>query len=124
MKKTVYWVVALFLLLCGCSSKSAGTEVRAGSFSYADDCAYYEAETVGVKRSEFINTEKAKIENAEQAVGLAKNECTVDYDTVAVDYDTNAKIYRVSFYKADEIGENQDVYLNQDGITQLIVFGE
>ncbi|MBR0322723.1 MAG: hypothetical protein IIX08_10070 [Bacteroidales bacterium] len=55
---------------------------------------------------------------------LAKKECTIEYDTVGVAFDSELKIYRVSFYKEDQLGGNQDVYINQNGTTQLIIYGE
>ena len=123
MKKTIVLLVAFLLLLCGCSQNGKLNQLNVGTFSYLDDCAYYEG-AEGVKKTDFVNTEKSKIKDAEQAVEYAKKECTVKYDTICVDYDTNMKVYRVCFYKKDRLGGDQDVYINQDGITQLIVWCE
>lgn len=39
-------------------------------------------------------------------------------------FDSELEIYKVSFYKEERVGGNQNVYINQDGITQLIISGE
>lgn len=39
-------------------------------------------------------------------------------------FDSGLEIYKVSFYKEEWVGGNQNVYINQDGITQLIISGE
>ena len=123
MKRVVFFLVALFLLLSACSpsEKTGGFDIE--SFSYADDYAYYKDDP-GVKLSEFINNVGTKVSKTEQVVELAKNECTVVYDTIDVAHDTETGIYRISFYKEGWGGGNQDVYINQEGITQMIVYGE
>ena len=79
---------------------------------------------MGVKRAGFVNTEELEIKDVDHAVELAKKECTVAYDTISVDYDAEAKVYRVCFGKENVPGGNQDVYINQQGVTELIVYGE
>lgn len=120
--KTAFCVgIVLLCLLCGCTD---GAEVLDGGvFSYAEDCAYYKEEAA-MKLSGFVNTVKAECKDAEQAIALAKKECTVAFDTVCVAYDARQKMYRVSFFKRDWLGGNQDVYINEDGITQRILYGE
>ena len=124
MKRIAWLLIALLLLLCGCSQADADNGIYVSSFSYEEVCLFYEAETVGIKRADFVNTEISVIENADQAVELAKKECTVEYDTFSVSYDQDAEIYCVSFGIEDLDGGNQDVYINQNGITELIVYGE
>lgn len=130
MKRIVCLIIVSLLLCCGCSSQQANSNTSdnttntVNSFSYKEVCEFYKGETVGIKRSDFVNTEKSTITNSEQAITLAKNECKVDYDTIDVAYDSEEKIYRVSFCKEDFVGGNQDIYINQDGITELVVSGE
>ena len=123
MKKTICLLFVFLFLLCGCSQKEQSNQLDIGSFSYTEDFTRYKNDP-GVKQSGFVNTEKVQVSNASQAIELAKNECTVDYDAIDIAYDASSMIYRVSFFKTDCLGGNQDVYLNQEGITQLIIYGE
>ncbi len=123
MKRVVCLVAVLLLALCGCSQNNKTQQINVESFSYAEDCAYYK-DGPGVKKSGFVNNEESELDSAEQAVDLAKKECTVDYDTIDVAHDLETGIYRISFYKEGWLGGNQDVYINQKGITQLIIYGE
>ncbi len=100
------------------------TIIECDKFSFDEDCAFYENETVGVKRDGFVNTEKTEIENAEQAVELAKKECKSEYKNIRVGYDKKQKVYRVSFGTPDVDGGNVDVYIDGSGVTRLVVFGE
>ncbi|MDO4748962.1 MAG: hypothetical protein Q4A12_07290 [Eubacteriales bacterium] len=120
MKRIACLLFAFALLLCGCSQTE---QINVGSFSYESDCAYY-GDDPGVKESGFVNIEQSEVNDAEKAVELAKKECTVEYDTVSVAFDSKLKIYRVSFYKENQLGGNQDVYIDQNGITQMIIYGE
>lgn len=126
MKKTICLLIVFIFLLCGCSQTKQpdqSNQLNIGSFSYEDDFASYKDDS-GVIQSGFVNQEKAEVSNASQAIELAKKECTVDYDTIHVDFDASTMIYRVSFSKTNSLGGNEDVYINQEGITQLIVYGE
>ncbi len=123
MKRVVCLVAVLLLVLCGCSQNNNPQQMNVGSFSYTEDCAYYKDDP-GVTDSGFVNNEESELDSAEQAVDLAKKECTVDYDTIDVAHDSETGIYRISFYKKGWDGGNQDVYINQKGITQLIIYGE
>lgn len=119
MKRCFCVILSFLFLFCGCTKN----EPSVGSFSYANDRAYYDGDS-GVKQSDFVNTEKSEVKNAEKAVELAKKECTVEYNTFTVDFDADAKIYRVCFFMKDLPGGDQSVYINQEGITELIVYGE
>ena len=126
MRKTICLLFVFLLLLCGCSPKEQtdkSSQLNIGSFSYEEDSAYYKDDP-GVKLSGFINTDKTDVIDTEHAVELAKKECTVDYDTISVAFDEDSKMYRVSFYKMDCDGGDQNVYINQEGITKLIIYGE
>ena len=125
MKKLFCLLTVLLLILCACDQSEQSDKPSVDSFSYTADCLYYEVRP-GIKTTGFVNTEKTKLDNAEQALKLAEKECSVEYDTVKVSYDEDLRIYRISFYKEDVYidGGDQTVYINQDGVTQLIVYGE
>lgn len=123
MKKVLCLLVLCIIFLCGCSKMEQTNQLQLESFSYDADFSNYEGEP-GVKQSDFININKTEITSTEQVIDLAKKECTIEYNTIAVALDIELKIYRVSFYQENRVGANQDVYINQEGITQLIVYGE
>lgn len=123
MKRFRCLLLIILLLLCGCSGRNPVSRIEINAFSYEHDSAYYK-DNPGVKESGFINTVQSTVDSAEKAVELAKKECTVEYDTVSVAYDSELKIYRVSFYKEAWLGGSQDVYMNQNGITLLIIYSE
>lgn len=93
------------------------------SFSYDDFLKKYKDDW-GFESSGFLNTEKVVVTNIDQVIELAKKECTVEYDSVGVSYDSKNKIYCVSFGKKDYCGGNQEILINKDGITQLMYYGE
>ena len=64
------------------------------------------------------------------AVERAKNECTIEYNATAKYYDNLTDIWRIDFLTLNRNEQGQlvatpdncqSVYLNSDGITQLIV---
>ncbi len=132
MKRIICMLGIILFILCGCtqsnqSDQSSQTgkinQIDTVSFSYTEDYETY-GNGVGVKKSGFVNTKPSELKTAEQAVDLAKKECTVEYDTISVAYDSDLKIYRISFSKEGWVGGDQNVYINLDGITKLIVYGE
>ena len=123
MKRIVCLLFSFLFLLCGCSKDNSEKQINVESFSYKGDCTY-QKDDPGVKESGFVNIEQSEVNDAEKAVDLAKKECTIEYDTIGVAFDSELKIYRISFYKEGLLGGNQDVYINQKGITQLIIYGE
>ncbi len=123
MKRILCVVLLLILTMSACSTRRASNEYDVSSFSYESDCTYYKDEG-GVQLSDFKNTEKSELKTPSRAVELAKTECVVEYDTIDVAFDEQTKVYRISFSKENRAGDNQDVYLSQDGITLMIVFGE
>ena len=103
MKRIVCLLFAFVFLLCGCSKDNSEKQINVESFSYKSDFTYYK-DDLGVKESGFVNIEQSEVNDAEKAVELAKKECTIEYDTVGVAFDSELKIYRVSFYKEDQYG--------------------
>lgn len=138
MKSCFPFLLALTLLLSGCVSRnatertkpSAATQITLqnssviSSFSYADAVAMYKEGDPGVKYEGFVNTTASPVHNHQEAIEQAAAECTVDYDTPGVSYDADADIWAVCFGLALIDGDCQTVYLDGDGITHLIVYGE
>ena len=108
--------------------KSAGggssDEISVGVFSYLHDADYYKVGEWGVKSTGFVNTTPTSVANADEAIELAKRECTVDYDSVMVSYDPIECVWKVTFYTEGSVGGDESVYLNSVGVTVLIVYGE
>lgn len=94
------------------------------TFSYEEDLGIYKENDPGVKYDGFNNTSEIEINNSEEAIERAKNECTVEYDTVKVYYDDLSGMWKVLFYNKEMLGGDQSVYLDNSGVTCLIVYGE
>lgn len=97
--------------------------VTLDSFDFAKVEAQYGGPDEGVRGSGFKNIFKVSEEDFD-LLALAKNECTVEYDSYDVAYDEDSEIWRVTFYMADTVGGDQTVYIGTDGKTRLIVYGE
>lgn len=78
----------------------------------------------GVKFAGFINDSETEIGGVEDAVERAKRECTIKYDTVIPYYDSSMSIWKIVFCLSDTLGGDQAVFLNEKGITVLVVYGE
>lgn len=97
---------------------------RLETFSYRNDIAQLNGNQSGVISEEFENTKKTKVTNQKKALQVAMFECTIEYTSTEVAYDRTEKIWKVTFWSSETAGGCQTVYLNRDGITQLIVYGE
>ena len=93
-------------------------------FSYEKVLQMWEKSDSGVKSDGFQNTSEAVIATPQQVIERAQNECTIEYDTTSLAYDSAADIWRVTFYTEGSVGNSQDVYLNGSGLTALIIYGE
>ena len=93
-------------------------------FSYEKVLQMWEKSDSGVKSDGFQNTSEAVIATPQQVIERAQNECTIEYNTTALAYDSAADIWRVTFYTEGSAGNSQDVYLNGNGLTALIIYGE
>ena len=69
---------------------------------------------------DFQNTEVSSVTNAPEAIAQAVKECNVDYTKIVVYRDEAAGMWRVEFQILYGHGGYQYVYLNNDGITQMI----
>lgn len=93
-------------------------------FSYADDVETYTKGSPGVKHTGFKNTTECPVSCGKQVLERAKNECTVEYNDTHVYYDEEANVWMVLFYKRNTLGGGQSVYMDADGKTLMIVYGE
>ena len=93
-------------------------------FSYEEVLQMWGKSDPGVKTDGFQNTSEAVIATPQQVIERAQNECTIEYDTTSLAYDNAADIWRVTFYTEGSVGNSQDVYLNGNGLTALIIYGE
>ena len=93
-------------------------------FSYEEVLQTSGKSDPGVKTDGFQNTSEAVIATPQQVIERAQNECTIEYNTTALAYDSAADIWRVTFYTEGSAGNSQDVYLNGNGLTALIIYGE
>ena len=122
--------LAIVLVFAGCGDgeqldASAKTEnLTSSGFSYEEDTAEYKVGDPGVNPFDFVNMSSQPVDDQDTALELAKNECTVEYDTTRVYYDGNAAMWKVSFFTAGTAGGDQTVYLDANGITCLVVYGE
>ena len=95
-------------------------------FSWAEDKDKYpDAQTDGFK-----NTAKSPVKSMEDALWLADKECTMPtqdvltgdrYNIVEIAYDPDAGIWRVFLKYSQNIDGDQIIYINDDGITVMIV---
>lgn len=128
--KRIICLCALFvliLLIAGCALfKTDAVSVQEMPFavSYQEERAKYKSGDAGVFLEGFQNTSPYAINGYEDAVERAKLECTIQYDQIHYAYDEESDIWLVMFSLEGVLGGNQDVYLNSQGITQMIVYGE
>lgn len=92
-------------------------------FSYAEVTNTFQIGDPGVKADGFSNVDPVSISCLWDAKSQAIRECTIDYDTVSVAYDDTAEIWEVTFSMGTP-GGCQSVYMDRDGLTLLIVYGE
>lgn len=93
-------------------------------FSYEVHSQAYPENTPGVKHDGFVNTEEYGTYTEEKALKRAINEVTVEWDTSHVSYDREASVWLVEFSMSGMDGGGQSVYLGDNGITLMIVYGE
>lgn len=73
---------------------------------------------------DFRNTTKSPVTDAPEAIAQAVKECSVDYTKIVVSRDEAAGMWRVEFQIVYGHGGYQYVYMNDDGITQMIAKAE
>ena len=107
-----------------CIFKFIVPESSIGGFAFDNVQKTYKPGDPGVKTSGFKNTSKQTVTNSAEAAERATNECTIEYDTVTVLRDGWDYVWSVTFSTRGTLGSCQTVYLNDEGITLLIVYGE
>lgn len=107
-----------------CIFKFIVPESSIGGFAFDNVQKTYKPGDPGVKTSGFKNTSKLTVTNSAEAAERAKNECTIEYDTVTVLRDSWDYVWSVTFSTRGTLGGCQTVYLNDEGVTLLIVYGE
>ena len=94
-------------------------------FSWAEDKDKFpNAKTEGFK-----NTTKSSVKSMEDALWFADKECTMPpqgpagerYNIVEIAYDPDAGIWRVFLRYSQNIDGDQIIYINEDGITVMVV---
>ena len=99
------------------------SEIR--EFDYQNVLAQYKIGDPGVKHENFKNPEVEREDmNAIDAIIRAKFEVTVEYDTISISQDKDSNMWCVSFWTLNLDGNGQDVYINDNGLTCYIVYGE
>lgn len=124
MKRIICFILvfSFLLLFAGCNQNKSNIEVS--SFSYSKHAQIHKDDNPGVKHDGFKNTNESKISNAEDALERAKKECTIEWDAFQVSFDDESNVWMVSFYTEGMPGGDQSIYLDGDGKTLLIVYGE
>ncbi len=89
-------------------------------FSYMQAVTSYEEHEIISEG--FVNTDVSPVANEAEAIERADNEFGMQYSHTQVFYDPVEKIWQVSFKLSGPDGGNIVVYLNDDGITQMIVY--
>lgn len=95
--------------------------IETGEFSYVEVWNNVSKDAPGVKMNGFINTEKVELVDV---IERAKAEVTVDYNLAQKFYDKETDMWRVHFGKTKRAGGDENVYLDGNGVTQLIIYGE
>ena len=131
--RCITFIACVVFLLAGCATsepEGAVIETKLDEFSYEKDLEQYVEGTPGVKFEGFVNTSKKKIQNAYDAEKRAAEESvtlklgiTEGHET-HIYYDKSAKMWKVVFCVEGQLGGDETVYMTDDGITTLIVYGE
>ena len=76
--------------------------------------------------NKFKNTMETELTTKEKAIELAKNEIdqTKEYDKITVYYDESNSMWMVSFWLYGRPYKGQYVFINNTGITELVIYGE
>ena len=99
------------------------SEIR--EFSYAQVLERYKIGDPGVKHEGFNNPAvEAEITGAIDAIVRAEFELTVKYNMISVSYDEAFDMWDVTFYTTNMFGGGETVYVNGNGLTCCIVYGE
>ena len=124
------WVCVFVFLLAGCSVPPIHYE-NIRSFSFADDLAMYSDNSSNVRYEGFVNIEELEksLDYDTDAMKRAGTECPVQWDNVHTYFDPTADVWKIEFWDTRDTDGYpmyvyQTVYMNRNGITLLVVFGE
>lgn len=97
-----------------------------GYFDYNEICHKYSSDSIGIRKSGFVNNDDSLIHNRNSAFSRALNELheKFRFNVVTTEYDNNNDIWAVTFSHKNISGDCTTVYLDAYGRTQLIVSGE
>ena len=102
-----------------------GEDGKVGTFSYNGYVNFLEWN--GGYRgdpNDFKNTIEMKVKTKEDVVELAMNEVTREYDKIDVYYDKSTHMWAIIFYYDITFGgDQQSIFIDNNGITQLIKYG-
>lgn len=100
-------------------------------FSYEKDLAIYAENSSNVKSEGFVNTSELKgtIYLDTDAIEQAEKECPIECDFHLTYFDSASNVWKIEFWDTrDAEGYPQyvyaTVYLNNKGVTLLVVYGE
>ena len=76
-------------------------------------------------QGDYQNKKPSPIASYEDAIALAKKECTVEYNVIEYSYDSKLDMWHISFYEERRIsfmltfGCGQEVYIWGNGVNQV-----
>ena len=124
LKKLIIHMLLLCMLCCVMTACKARVEPEILTFFYVIDESRYRPGAPGVVSEGFKNTSESPVRQKEDAVKLAKNEVTIDYNNISVYYDKKGDMWMVNFSTRNVDGGDQSVYIDKNGMTRLIVYGQ
>lgn len=95
-----------------------------GYFSYEEVCLRYRDAGGCVKRDGFKNNTACVLTDETSVAGRATAECSIRFTDTQVYRDNESRMWMVLFFTEHAFGGCQEVYMDGDGITRLIVYGE
>lgn len=121
---------ALLIITCcsliSCSNNNSNgilNDPEIKTFSYDQhQKSYLSGESGGIAEG-FKNITKKPIENKQDAINLAKNEVTIKYNDISVYYDDRRSMWMIVFSTKGAFDGCQNIYIDKDGVTKLIVDG-
>lgn len=92
------------------------------AFNWVEEQAAHPAGNEGVKSDGFVNTTPQGTVTLENVVAIAQKECTLEWqNTAVVFYDETADMWKVELGFSQDSTVCQTVYLDNQGITRLVV---
>ena len=115
----------------GSETGEASGGMSLASFDYENEAARYQDGDANVNPNPFINTDPQPISDQIEAEERAKNKVTIEYNAISHYRDIEAGMWCIDFQTLDRTDDGimmtsntQRVYLDDNGITQLIVYEE